>query len=77
MDHWSDSMAALRADYVNAFHLPCNVIYIGAYNVVERATNTPPGNTTASFQTFISDLAIVLSGNPPTQDGLIWTIYLR
>ena len=57
-------MAALRADYMNVFHLPCNVIYIGAYNVAERATNIPPGNATASFQTFISDLTIVLSDSP-------------
>ena len=55
-----------------SFTLQC-----GAYNVAERTTNTPPGNASASFQTFISDLAIVLSGNPPTQDGLIWIVYLR
>ena len=49
MVHWSDSMASLRADCMNVFHLPCNIIYIGAHNVAERATNTPPGNATASF----------------------------
>ena len=44
---------------------------------IMRATNTLPGNATTSFQAFISDLVIILSGHLPTKHGLISIIYLR
>ena len=72
MVHWNELMAILRAAFGNAFRLPCNDICIGACNVAARATNTFPGNATTSFQIFTSDFGLVLSGDSPAQDGLIW-----